>query len=117
MRDFELVVALATSQRGLCTWDQLIELGFTQRQIVYAVRTGLLVRVQPGVYAVGGAPATPERDLLAACLSSGAVASHRSAARLWGLPAPGPVRPEVLVAAGHRPRLNRTIVHRTDRLD
>jgi very-short-patch-repair endonuclease len=43
--------------------------------------------MHPGVYVVGGAPDTWHQRMLGACLAAGglAVASHRSAARLWGL--------------------------------
>src|SRR5205814_511710 len=82
-----------------------------------ALASGLLVRVQPSVYALGGMPDTPARAVFAACLSASGFASHRSAAALWGLPAPVPRRPEVLMTGTSRPRVPGVIVHRTDRLD
>src|SRR3954471_3504767 len=97
MKSFDGVAAVCSRQYGLCTRDQLLDLGWTRHEIDGAVARGLLVPVQPRVYAIGGAPDTPERALLAACLASGGVASHRSASRLWGLPTPGPVRPEIVV--------------------
>ena len=117
MKDFERVVRICRTQLGLCTWNQLIAADLSRRQVGYAVTTGLLVRVQPGVYALGGMPDTAERALLAACLASGAYGSHRSASRLWGLPTPGPARPEVVALSEHLPRLRGVTVHRTARLD
>src|SRR5438270_5669934 len=99
MKDFERVAARGSNQHGLCTKKQLVELGITQNQTEYALTTGLLVRVQPRVYALGGTPETPARAVLASCLSADGYASHRSAAALWGVPAPPPRRPEILVVA------------------
>src|SRR3954452_10077389 len=117
MKGFYRVAALCSNQHGLATWDQLLAAGMSRQQIGRAVQSGLLVRVQPGVYALGGMPETPERALLAACLASGAFASHRSASRLWELPTPGAVRPEVVAVAEHVPRLRGVTVHRTAQLD
>jgi len=117
MKDFERVAAVFSSQHGLATWTQLMMAGVTRHEIGTAVASGLLVRVQPEVYALRGAPASTRRDLLAACLSADAFASHRSAAALWGLPTPGARRPEIVSATRHRPRVTGVIVHRTDRLD
>jgi very-short-patch-repair endonuclease len=41
--------------------------------------------VHPGVYRVAGSPESPEQKILAACLWTGGVASHRTAACLWRL--------------------------------
>src|SRR3954453_8974542 len=117
MKDFYRIAAPCLSQHGLASWDQLLAVGMSRQQIGRAVQSGLLVRVQPEVYGLGGMPETPERALLAACLASGAFASHRSASRLWGLPTPGAVRPEVVAVTEHVPRLNGVTVHRTARLD
>src|SRR3954453_23574120 len=117
MKWLEVMAPRLEWQHGLCTWNQLLDAGVTRDQIQSAVTAHALVRVQPMVYALAGAPPSSKRNLLAACLSSGGFASHRSAAALWGVPAPGPPRPEILSASHHRPRVHNTIVHRTDRLD
>ena len=78
---------LAASQHGLVSRPQAVELGLTDAAIKWRCSTGTLRALHPGVYVVGGAPDTWHQRMLGACLAAGglAVASHRSAARLWGL--------------------------------
>jgi very-short-patch-repair endonuclease len=84
------VSLLAQRQRGRVTRAQLLEAGLTRRAIEHRLKAGRLHRVRPGVYAVGHLAAMPLGDEVAALLScgEGAVLSHRSAAKVWGLPVP-----------------------------
>jgi hypothetical protein len=78
------------------------------------VAKGALVREQPGVVRIAGAPRTWEGRLLAAVLAAGAGsgASHRAAAVLWDGLDEAPV--EIVVPYGRFPRLvGDVIVHRT----
>jgi hypothetical protein len=65
------------------------------------------------VIRLAGSPATPEQCLMAACLEAGptAIASHQSAAWLWGL-TPCPDRPAVTVARNMAWRIEGVEVHR-----
>lgn len=67
----------------------------------------------------GGDVLTPAGELLAACVGAGppAVASHRSAAWLWGLVGDAPPRPEITVALTQRPRRPNLQVHRRGDID
>ncbi len=78
---------LASVQHGLVTRSQVRELGLSDSSIHKRCGAGSLRALHPGVYVVGGAPDTWHQRMLAGCLAAGglAVASHRSAARLWGL--------------------------------
>jgi hypothetical protein len=69
-------------------------------------RTGRVIRL-------AGAPATPYQRLMAACLEAGptAVASHQSAAWLWGL-ASCPDRPAIIIGRNSATRLRGVEVHR-----
>ncbi|MDQ6796444.1 MAG: hypothetical protein M3011_00225 [Actinomycetota bacterium] len=60
-------------------------------------------------------PRTVEQDLLAACLAGGtsAVASHRSAAAVFGLRGVGWGQPEITVRGTARPRMHGVILHRS----
>jgi very-short-patch-repair endonuclease len=80
--------ALATRQHGIVARSQLLVDGWSRSQIDREVRTGRLLAVQRGVYAVGHRPSTDEARWMAAVLACGpgAVLSHRSAGALWGLP-------------------------------
>jgi len=111
------LAALFASQHGVASHAQAVERGATRARIRYALRTGSLVRVQPGVYRLNGAPPSPRQSLLAAVLAAGgdAVASHRSAAALHGLPGfrDGPIE---ITVQRHRTRRLRDATLRESRV-
>jgi very-short-patch-repair endonuclease len=74
--------------------------------------SGRLVDCGTGVYRIGGVPPSPFVDLAAACLSTGGVASHRSAAWLHGLIDDPPARPELIVGPTQGTRQG-PVVHRS----
>jgi very-short-patch-repair endonuclease len=95
---------------------QLIELGLGDREIGRRVRAGRLHRIHRGVYAVGHPRLTMHGRLLAAVVSYGdrAVASHHSAAVIWGLRKERGPRVDVTVpGGGGRSRRGAIIVHRS----
>lgn len=103
----------ADRQHGVVTWEQLQVAGVPRATIHRWVLGGRLIRVQPRVYRVAGAPATWEQQVMAAVLAagSGAAASHRTGAFLWGLGEEAPV--EIVVPRGQTPDLRGVIVHQT----
>ena len=76
---------LAAGQHSLITTPQLLKAGLTKPQIDHRVRRRMLCLVHPGVYRMPGVRPSYESRVMAACLATGAVASHRCAARLFGL--------------------------------
>jgi very-short-patch-repair endonuclease len=76
---------------------------------------GRYVREHPRVFAFAGLPESWERSVLSACLAAGqeAVASHRSAARLWDLIDSSEDIVEITVPCSQRPRLRGVTVHRS----
>jgi hypothetical protein len=76
----------ASRQHGHVTRTQLLALGVRPDQIKRWCRAGRLVRVHAGVYAVGYRRVEPVALTMAAVLACGedAVASHDSAAAIWG---------------------------------
>lgn len=94
--------ALAASQHGVVSREQLRRLGRTDDAIDHAIATGRLHRVFRGVYAVGRAQIGQRGSLRAATLACGpgAVVSHRSAAALLGLLYRGPVVIDVIAPGG-----------------
>jgi hypothetical protein len=107
----------AARQHSLLSRDQWLASGLTQRQLDRAIANRAVFVVHPGVYALRGSTASLERDVMAACLATGGVASHRCAAFLWKFRKFERPVVEVLVAKGHTPRLAGVTVRRTTRLD
>lgn len=108
---------VARQQYGLLTRAQLVHLGVGESRIQRWLDAGRLVLCHPGVYRLAGAPPAWEQRLLAGVLAAGpgALASHRAAARLWGMGRSEVV--EISVPRG-RPRvLDGVVVHRSRDLD
>lgn len=70
------------SQFGVISRKQALALGISRTEIETKLKKEIWVPVLPGIYKVGGSPATREQRLMAAVLwaGDGAVVSHRSAA-------------------------------------
>jgi hypothetical protein len=107
--------AVARCQYGLITRAQLL-VSLSRWEVESRLKRGLLVRVRPGVYRWPGVPQTWAHEALAVCLSYGgaAVASHRTAARLWDLDEVPSHRIEVTLPAGRSGRMPRVITHRAE---
>jgi very-short-patch-repair endonuclease len=107
---------LARRQHGLVTRRQLADLGCTAGQLRVRIRVGRWHLVRRGVYAGGWVPPTPEQAVLAVVLSVGppCVASHGTAARLWGLAVPPPDAIEVLTPPSRRLGLAGVVHHRAN---
>lgn len=92
VRGHEPLAELAARQHGVVSSRQLTALGYSRDATSYATRSGRLHRLHRGVYAVGHDLLTWEGRCLAAVLSCAphALASHLSAAWLWGLLASRP---------------------------
>jgi very-short-patch-repair endonuclease/predicted transcriptional regulator of viral defense system len=79
----------AARQHGVVTYAQLLATGLGRRAIEYRLRSGRLIRVRRGVYAIGHPPTSPLARAMAAVLACGphALLSHHSAAVLWKMTA------------------------------
>lgn len=91
------IESIFRKQHGVVSRPQARSSGLSPDQIDRRTRSGQWIRVHRGVYRHSAVAATWESATLAACLASGGVASHRSAAALWDL---GVIRhpgPEVTV--------------------
>ncbi|HYH51494.1 MAG TPA: type IV toxin-antitoxin system AbiEi family antitoxin domain-containing protein [Acidimicrobiia bacterium] len=92
---------MAARQWGVLSHGQAIEAGLTADQITYRLLTGQWRRAPRGVYVVAGAPDRWEQRVMIACLAGppGTVASHLTAAALFGLAQP-PEVPQVTIKRG-----------------
>jgi very-short-patch-repair endonuclease len=93
----------AERQYGVVSRRQLLDLGFSRREIEARIKAGRLNPLQPGVYAVGHRVIPREGRWMAAVLASGpdAVLSHWSAAQLW------------MIRPNSRSRIDVTVAHRS----
>ena len=92
----------ARSHHGVVTKRRAIDLGWTEAAWYRAIRRGQLHLVHPEVARLHGTPNTPSQRIHAAVLAAGstAVASHRSAAVLWGIERPEDDPIDVIVDRG-----------------
>lgn len=107
---------LFASQHALISRHQALVAGLSDDQIFRLVKTGRWDRPQAGVYGVAGVPYTPERTLLAGCLSArvATMTFGRSASWMWRMtPGRQPASYEVVIHRGAgRPRLKGITLHR-----
>lgn len=110
----------ASEQLSLITREQARSLGLTRRQLAHRLATGRLLARGDQVLQMAGAPPSFLGDVLAACLDTGGVASHRTAAALHHLgayPLGRPTPVEVTVRHGRRTtRSSLATVHTTTKL-
>lgn len=105
----------ARAHHGIITLERS---GLSRSAWYRAIGTGTLIQVHPYVARLPGTPDTPEQRILAgvAAVGSGGIASHRSAARLWGIPRPDIEPVDVIDRVGTQAGLDGVVVHRpTDR--
>jgi len=114
MEPTDVVIArLAVRQLGLATRLQLLSAGLTKRQIDRRTGSGELLVVHEGVLRVPAVKPTYEQAVLAACLATGGVASHRCAARLFRLRGfEQHPRVEICVDRGRAPELDGVVTHK-----
>jgi len=104
--------ALATAQHGVISRETC---GLSNSSWYRAIAAGQLDQLHPGVARLRGTAPTPEQAIIAAVLAvgTGSVASHRSAAYLWGIARPDDDPIDVIITGRRRlPRLAGVIVHR-----
>lgn len=107
---------VAAPQRGLALRPQLVDAGVSRRTISRRVNSGTWTERVPPVVELPGWPDTWERAVLRAVLAAGpgAVASHRTAAYLWGfLDVERPPMIEVLTSRSGRYLDSEAILHTT----
>lgn len=107
------LVRIAAARHGLVTRSEALAAGATDRLIQVRLDAGRWQHAAASVYRIGGAPVTWHSRLLAACLAAGpeALASHRSAAVLWGIDGFRPGAPEIVTPRHRRSRQPGVRVH------
>lgn len=114
-----VIGAIAEAQHGVVARQQLLDAGVGAEGLKARLRTGALVPLHHGVYAIGHRALPPRARLLAAVLAagSGSVLSHRSAATLWGLrPSSGAIDVTVPHGIGARRHADGVRIRQTRKL-
>ena len=106
---------VAAPQKGIVGLHQALARGMTRSQIRTLLEAGAWRRVHPSIYAVAGFPRTMEQRLIAACLWVEGLASHSSAAWLFGLL--GEPREVHVMTKSGRASTDAVRVHRCDDLE
>ena len=107
----------ARAHHGIITFEAS---GLSRSAWYRAIDAGSLVPIHPLVARIPGTATTPEQCIAAAVLAvgGGAVASHRSAVRLWGAARPDDDPVDVLTCDPRRGvELDGVVLHRTIDLD
>jgi very-short-patch-repair endonuclease len=113
--DLSKLSAAAAEHHGLVTMAVATKQGMSRATWFRALQDGRLIHVHRGVARLPGSPCTSEQTIAAAVLATApkSMASHRSAARLWGIPRPEDDPVEVIVARRNRsPDIAGVVVHR-----
>ena len=95
---------LASQQHGVVSREQLRALGLSSQAVYRRLQKRCLIRLHPGVYAVGHLALSSRWRDFAAVLACGpdALLSHRSAADLWGIRRTSSPRIEVTAPRGRK---------------
>jgi hypothetical protein len=114
----ELVEKLAATQHGGFTSAQARAAGMTASAVRHRIASGRWLPLRRGVYRLRGAPLTWELRLFAAVAGAGggAVASHRAAAQLFGIPGFDGNWVEVTARRGARAPFAQVRIHSTRQL-
>jgi very-short-patch-repair endonuclease len=113
------IAEVAERHHGVFTIAHADEVGFTRDQREFRCRVGRWVLLHDGVYRMAGMPASSQALVLAACWGAQglAVASHRSAAEIWGLPGGRPDLVEITCRRWKRGKALGLVVHETKHID
>jgi very-short-patch-repair endonuclease len=106
-----LLAGYAAGHHGVVPRRVAVDLGVPGSTLGAWVRRGRLARPAPDVLVVAGTPATWAQQVAIATVSGGGMASHRTAAALWGLDGFPPQLVEVLTPHGRRRKRTGWIVH------
>jgi very-short-patch-repair endonuclease len=109
----QAIISLAQAQHGAISRRQALSQGLSPQAIDRRLATGEWIRVFQGAYRLAGVAPTWEQRAMAGCLAAGpaAVASHRAAAALLGMPGV-PRWVEVTVPPARRVEVKGVIAHR-----
>lgn len=81
------LLELAAAQHWVLSRDQAVGLGLSRQSISRRLSSGFLVPLHPSIYRVAAGPESWHQRLLASCMWTSGVTSHRAALKLLGIDA------------------------------
>ena len=115
-RPWQRLMDQCSSSGGVFTTPQATALGIDKKQLQRQLSKGLLVREQHGVYRLAACPLGLVERARAAPMRTGGVASHETAAQLWGFEGFETTPVHITVRHGvRRSRSSSVVVHTTRR--
>lgn len=111
------LTTLAATQHGLLRRPQLLDAGVAPATITRWCRDGRLGVIGSGLYRIAGTPETYPQRVMAGCLATDGLASHRSAAVLCGLSGFQAELVEVTARSGRRAPTTVDRLHQTRDLE
>jgi len=117
--EVERLALFSAAHYGVFTLEHARGCGLSENQVFARIETNQWRLVHRNVYRWVSTPRTWKGDVLAACWAGGfrALASHRSAAALWGLPGSRSDLVEITCPRWRRARHDRLVVHETNVID
>lgn len=112
-----MIHELLRRQFGVVSREQARAEGLSDSAIGRLMAKGEWERVHRGVFRHCVVGPSWEGDVIAAALATDGIASHRTAARLWGLEGFGRWKPEMTIRRGSRRRRDGVIVHESTQFD
>jgi hypothetical protein len=107
---------LFVRQHGILHLSQALEIGMSRHSVQSRLSSRRWERLLPKTYRLAGVAGSFEQQLVAAALWSGGIASHESAAALWGLDGARRWRIEITVEGDRSlPPVDWITLHRTNR--
>lgn len=115
----QVLAALARPQHAVFSGRQATSAGVSRKALLRRLAIGRLDRLDHDVFHIAGTPVTWEAKVMAAVLAGGpgAMATHRTAAVLWGFDDFRRGTPEISVPRGVRLRRRGVRVHSSTDLD
>ena len=85
MTAYETLWEVAVDHHGLISSTEATKLGVSRQSVVGMAKSGMLIRIAPGVYQVKHYSPQPEEDVYAICVASAGATAYLRGASVIGL--------------------------------
>ena len=96
MTAYETLWEVAVDHHGLISSTEATNLGVSRQSVVSMAKSGMLIRIAPGVYQVKHYSPQPEEDVYAVCVASAGATAYLRGASVIGLLKLAPTNPAIV---------------------